>query len=333
MGNLDFASSSPRVWLVTGCSSGIGRELVTAILSRGDKVIPTVRRLSDLEYVNAIPGATDRLYPLELDVTMPELELSAKVRNAIAHMGRIDVLVNNAGFVMSGVWEEISESEMRRQFETNFYGALKMTRCVLEPMRMQRSGAILFMGSIAGWYGHAAGGPYSASKFAIEGAAECLSRETMHLGIRVHVFVLGMFRTSILSPNNKNKTYNSTTIQDYVTVQENSRRRHQEGDGKQLGNPRLAAHKMMDAVALMFASSTPLPHRIPLGSDALTIIKRKCMDTMEGLKGWDAFASSTDIVEDPLLSPSYYRLQCNVTSCKPELPKGIAPATLGLSRL
>jgi NAD(P)-dependent dehydrogenase (short-subunit alcohol dehydrogenase family) len=102
-----MASISSRVWLVTGCSSGLGRELVNAILNRGDKAIATVRRLSDLEYVYAIPGVADRFHPVELDVTMPERELAARVREAIAQMGRIDVLVNNAGFVMSGVWEEI----------------------------------------------------------------------------------------------------------------------------------------------------------------------------------------------------------------------------------
>lgn len=107
MGSANVKSSVPRVWLVTGCSSGLGRQLVMAILARGDKVIPTVRRLSDLEYIYSMDGVTDKFYPLELDVTMPERELLAKVREAITHMGRIDVLVNNAGFVISGVWEEI----------------------------------------------------------------------------------------------------------------------------------------------------------------------------------------------------------------------------------
>ncbi|EKG17498.1 Short-chain dehydrogenase/reductase SDR [Macrophomina phaseolina MS6] len=308
MDGADAISSIPRVWLVTGCSSGLGRELVIAILARGDKVIPTARSLSDLDYIHAINGVADRYHPLELDVTMPELELLVKVRKAVAHMGRIDVLVNNAGFVMSGVWEEISEDDTRRQFETNLYGALKMVRCVLPTMRVQRSGKILFMGSIAGWHGVAAGGPYSASKSALEGAAECLSRETMHLGIRVHVFVLGMFRTGILNPGNKNKTLNSTTIQDYATVQAELRGRQQDSDGKQPGDPTLAAQKMMDAVALMYASTAPLPQRIPLGSDALTVIKRKCEDTLEGLKGWEAFASSTDFADSSSLGPSYYRL-------------------------
>jgi NADP-dependent 3-hydroxy acid dehydrogenase YdfG len=108
MGNTNGVASVPgRVWLVTGCSSGFGRELVTAILSRGDRVIATARKRSDLEYVKTMPGSTDKFYPLELDVTMPERELFAKVREAIERVGRIDVLVNNAGFVMSGVWEEI----------------------------------------------------------------------------------------------------------------------------------------------------------------------------------------------------------------------------------
>jgi NAD(P)-dependent dehydrogenase (short-subunit alcohol dehydrogenase family) len=99
-------SSVPRIWLVTGCSSGLGRELVRSILVRGDKVIATARSLADLDYIHAMDGVADRCHHLELDVTMPERELAVRVRKAVAHMGRIDVLVNNAGFVMSGVWEE-----------------------------------------------------------------------------------------------------------------------------------------------------------------------------------------------------------------------------------
>ncbi|KAF1817467.1 NAD(P)-binding protein [Eremomyces bilateralis CBS 781.70] len=300
--------STSKVWLVTGCSSGLGRELVTAILGRGDKVIPTARKLSDLEYMYSLDGAADNVHPIELDVTMPERELYIKIRGAVGHLGHIDVLVNNAGFVFSGVWEEVSDNDIRRQFDTNFYGSLKMVRCVLPYMRARRSGVILFMGSIAGWHGVAAGGPYSASKFAVEGAAESLSREITHLGIRVHVLVLGMFRTGILSPSNKNKTINLTAIPDYANVQEELRCRHRNSDGKQPGNPVLAAQKVFDVVALMYASPATFPLRIPLGSDALTVIKRKCTDTLEELKGWESFASSTDFTDGPSRSTVYSRL-------------------------
>lgn len=126
----------------------------------------------------------------------------------------------------------------------------------------------------------------------------------MHLGIRVHVFVLEMFRTGILSTANKNKALNLTMIQDYAAIQAELRGRHRDSDGKQLGDPILAAQKIMDAVALMYATSASFPQRIPLGSDALAVIRRKCTETLEGLKGWEAFASSTDIVDNALPGPS-----------------------------
>lgn len=120
--------------------------------------------------------------------------------------------------------------------------------------------------------------------------------------------MLGMFRTGILSPDKTHHALASTAIQDYATVQAELRSRYQASDGKQVGDPVLAAEKIMDAVAWMNASSAPFPHRIPLGSDALTVIKRKCTDTLEGLKGWETFASSTDFIDDPSLGPSFGRL-------------------------
>jgi NAD(P)-dependent dehydrogenase (short-subunit alcohol dehydrogenase family) len=182
---------------VTGCSSGLGRHLVSAILARGDKVIATARRISDLDYMYSIDGGKERALGITLDVTEPYDKLKEKLDKAIERFGSIDILVNNAGFLISGVWEEIrygivaetigccypcilfsmmliwscfnSYEETSRQMETNFFGAMKVTRCVLPRFRKARSGVILFMGSIAGWHGVGAGGPYSVSKFALEG--------------------------------------------------------------------------------------------------------------------------------------------------------------------
>jgi hypothetical protein len=117
-----------------------------------------------------------------------------------------------------------------------------------------------------------------------------------------------MFRTGILSPTNKNKALNLSVIHDYEDVQAELRDRHKDSDGRQLGDPMLAAHKIMDTVELMYTSRRPMPQRIPLGSDAIAVIKRKCTETLEELRGWETFASSTDIVDDSSLAPSYYRL-------------------------
>jgi hypothetical protein len=117
-----------------------------------------------------------------------------------------------------------------------------------------------------------------------------------------------MFRTGILNSGNRNKTLDSTTIQDYATVQADLRARQQDSDGKQPGDPTRAARRIVDAVGLMHASTAPFPQRIPLGSDALAVIKRKCEDTLQELKGWETFASSTDFPDSSAQGLSYCRL-------------------------
>ncbi|KAK1763976.1 hypothetical protein QBC33DRAFT_548460 [Phialemonium atrogriseum] len=293
-------------WLVTGCSSGFGRCLVPAIIARGDRVIATARRLSDLEYVKGIPRAK----ALELDITAPESVVHAKVDEAISSFGGLDVLVNNAGYVLSGVWEELSEEETKRQFDTNFFGSLKMTRCVLPHMRSQRSGTILFMSSISGWHGVGAGGPYSASKFALEGAVECLQKETCHLGISVHLLVVGQFRTSILNVKQKSAVLDHDSgIADYAVVKREMARIHAVTDGAQPGDPALAAERIVDIARgenLPERRVGRLPLRIPIGSDAVDIMKLKCCETLEVLEEWEGFAGSTDFPDKDEL-PSYYR--------------------------
>ncbi|KIN06810.1 hypothetical protein OIDMADRAFT_150101 [Oidiodendron maius Zn] len=301
--------ASSRVWLVTGCSSGLGRHLVFAILARGDKVIATARKISDLDYINNIDGGKERALGITLNVTEPYDHLRDRIDKAIGHFGSIDVLVNNAGFVVSGVWEELSQEETSRQFETNFFGALKVTRSILPYFRDARSGVILFMGSISGWHGVGAGGPYSCSKFALEGAAECLAKETAHLGIRTHILVLGQFRTRILDERSTRGFLSPTGISDYDSIKAEMADRHKETHGKQPGNPELAAQKVLDIVRLENLTKEEkdnLPLRIPLGTDALEIMRLKCTQTIESLRIWDAFARSTDFVNAATI-PSYYR--------------------------
>ncbi|KAH7371115.1 hypothetical protein BKA66DRAFT_190330 [Pyrenochaeta sp. MPI-SDFR-AT-0127] len=298
-----------RVWLVTGCSSGIGRHLVSAIIARGDKVIATARRISDLDYLAKIEGAQDRALGITLDVTDPADQLRETIDRAISHFGVIDVLVNNAGFVVSGVWEELSHDETQRQFSTNLFGAIKVTQCVLPYLRKAKSGVILFMGSISGWHGVGAGGPYSASKFALEGAAECLAKETAHLGIRTHILVLGQFRTSILDDKKKGGILNPTSISDYDCIKAEMSDRHKETHGRQPGDPERAVQKILDIARLENLSEdemTNLPLRIPLGADALQVMRLKCTQTLQHLEKWERFAASTDYSEECSV-PSYFR--------------------------
>ncbi|KAH9214481.1 hypothetical protein DL95DRAFT_149961 [Leptodontidium sp. 2 PMI_412] len=308
MSVLKASSRIPKVWLVTGCSTGFGRSLVSAILARGDKVIASARKTSDLGYVENNPNAR----ALQLDVTTSEDTIRQKVEEAIGGFGGIDVLVNNAGYVLSGVWEEVTHEDTLKQFETNVFGALKLTRCLLPHMRAKKSGVIMFMSSIAGWHGVGAGGPYSSSKFALEGAVECLQKEIGPLGIRTHLLVFGQFRTNILDPNKKGDNLNPSSIKDYNAIKNELAERHETTNGKQPGNPELASERILDIACgenLTAQQLQKLPLRIPIGSDAIDIMRRKCRETLESIESWKDFASSTDFADGEHSIPDYFQKQ------------------------
>ncbi|KAG7108041.1 Oxidoreductase calM like protein [Verticillium longisporum] len=296
-----------RVLLLTGCSSGFGRELVKAATSRGDKVIATARKVRDLDYCSDITNAK----VLELDVTAPQSDLDAKIPEAVALFGRIDVKVNNAGYVLSGVWEELNPDQVQAQFDTNLFGPLNLTRAVLPHMRAKNSGMVLFMGRISGWHGIGGGGPYSATKFALEGAVECLAKETKPFGIRVHLLVIGQFRTSILDVTKKKAELDPNRGEEcYAPVKADMARIHAATAGTQPGNPVLAAEKIVELATWNHHSGKvirgKLPLRIPLGSDAVQVMRMKCESTLKDLDQWEVFAQSTDFEDKPAV-PAYLR--------------------------
>lgn len=157
--------SSQLVWFITGCSSGFGKQFVHSILARGDLVIATARKLSSLAIFADLPGVST----LELDITAPQTIINEVVKTAEAIHGRIDVLINNAGHVQIGVWEHLESEDWIRQFETNVFGTIKVTKAVLPYLRVRRQGTMVFISSINGFIGHPGVGPYSASKHALEG--------------------------------------------------------------------------------------------------------------------------------------------------------------------
>lgn len=185
------------------------------------------------------------------------------------------------------------------------------------------------MGSISGWLGVGAGGPYSASKFALQGnnlpsptshsreriaylylgAAECLAQETVHVGIRTHVLVLGQFRTNILDFSRKEGVLEPTSLSDYDCVKREMFDRHSETHGRQPGDPKLAVQRILDIARmenLTEEERTSLPLYIPLGTDALSVLQMKCTQTLESLKAWEKFAKSTDFAGESAV-PSYIR--------------------------
>lgn len=186
------APDGGRVWFVTGTSSGFGRALAEAVLEHGDRLIATARDTSTIsDLARTYP---ERARVLELDVTDRD-RVSVVLEEAVSSFGRLDVVVNNAGYGLRGALEEFSEEELRRQFETNVFGVLGVTRAALPHLRRQRSGHVVQMSSVGGVVSTVGGGVYAGTKFAVEGISEALAKEVAHLGIRVTIVEPGPFRT------------------------------------------------------------------------------------------------------------------------------------------
>jgi NAD(P)-dependent dehydrogenase (short-subunit alcohol dehydrogenase family) len=181
-----------KTWLITGCSTGFGHELARQLLERGDRAVLTARNPAQLQGLSGQYG--DRAIVLPLDVT-DEAMIDKAVKDAEAHFGRVDVLVNNAGYGYFSAIEEGEDVEIRRQFETNVFGLYSLTKHVLPGRRTRRSGHIVNVSSVGGLMAFPATGYYHASKFAVEGFSESLALEVAPLGIKVTIVEPGRFRT------------------------------------------------------------------------------------------------------------------------------------------
>jgi NAD(P)-dependent dehydrogenase (short-subunit alcohol dehydrogenase family) len=200
-----------KVWFITGAASGIGAETAKAALRAGDRVIATGRNLDKVR--NAYRDITgDRLAFIQLDVT-DEAQAKAAADDAVKRFGRIDVLVNNAGYSLLGNFEEFTTEQIERQLATNFWGVVHVMRAVLPIMRRQRSGHIINISSVAGVVGQAAVAAYGASKFAVEGLSLAVAQEVERFGIKVTVVEPGFFRTDLL--NTRSVEWSSEHIEDY----------------------------------------------------------------------------------------------------------------------
>ncbi|KAI1080025.1 NAD(P)-binding protein [Whalleya microplaca] len=276
------------VWLVTGCSSGFGELFVRQILSRGDLVIATGRQLQRIKHLEQAGAAI-----LELDVTHSQQSLATIITKAIAIYGRLDVLVNNAAYIAAGACEDIDYEQILAQFETNVFGVLKVTRAALPHMRERRTGTLVFIGSRSGWWGDPYVGPYTASKFALEGLVECLSRETESFGIRTLLIEPGRFRTMILSPENLQIVQSS--IPDYVQASKTFATGLAQEDRTQPGDTHRAVKIIVDLVrGEGCAEGKDLPFRLPLGTDCYDTIKEKCEETLHLLEEWKGIINSTN---------------------------------------
>jgi NAD(P)-dependent dehydrogenase (short-subunit alcohol dehydrogenase family) len=237
-----MGSEDKKVWFITGCSTGFGRELAKKLLETGYRVVVTARDASKVEDLVKINEAN--ALALRLDVN-DKAQVAEAVETAEKHFGTIDVLVNNAGFGYFGSIEESEEDEVRSMFETNFWGLSNMTRAVLPSMRVRRSGAIVNVSSIGGFAGNPSVGYYNATKFAVNGFSEALKKELEPLGIKVLIVMPSGFRTDWAGRSANDAP---ATIADYAETADKFKETIRGYSGKQPGDPVRAAKAIIEAV-------------------------------------------------------------------------------------
>ncbi|MEU7916448.1 SDR family NAD(P)-dependent oxidoreductase [Microbispora bryophytorum] len=269
-----------RVWLITGCSSGFGRELALAAVAAGDRVMATARRPETL--TELADQGEGQISTVALDVTEPA-SIDAAVRATLALCGRIDVVVNNAGFTMIGAVEETSMEQLRSLMEVNFFGAAEVTKAVVPLLREQGSGTIVQMSSLGGRMTYPGLGGYDAAKHALEAFSEALSSELEPLGVRVLLVEPGMFRTKIssnmvLAPENPAYQESSGGLRQMVAGIA----------GNEPGDPAKAASAIIE---VLDAENPPL--RLVLGGDAVDALRAHHESLLADMVTWETLSRST----------------------------------------
>jgi NAD(P)-dependent dehydrogenase (short-subunit alcohol dehydrogenase family) len=273
---------APKVWMITGASRGLGAEIAKAVLAAGEKVIATGRGKDGINF----PSDPDALLPVEMDVTN-EAQVASGVRDGIKRFGRLDVLVNNAGFGMLGAIEETTGEEVERIYRTNVFGLLNVIRAVLPTMRQQRSGHIINFSSLGGFRASAGWGVYCSTKFAVEGITEALHDEVAPLGIHATVIEPGFFRTDFM--DNRSLATTGRQIDDYTETVGKTRIFAVERNHQQPGDPTKLAQAL-----LRLANAPKPPLRLALGSDAVQRIAEKNSFVTQETAEWRALSESTD---------------------------------------
>jgi len=265
-----------KVWLITGCSTGFGRELAKEVLKQGYTAIVTARKTNDI--LDIVKDYSSNSLALELDVTN-HVQIREVVKTAKDRFGKIDVLVNNAGIGYFGAVEESEDEEMRKMFEINFFGLAKMTQEVLPIMRAQRSGHIINISSIGGLVSFPTVGFYNATKFAVDGLSEALAKETAPLGIKTTIIAPSGFRTDWAGRSAKNSRI---VIKDYETTAHANQNTIRGYSGNQPGDPTLAAKAIIKVVE----SPNP-PLRLLLGKGALKGARAKLDQLKKDYDDWE----------------------------------------------
>jgi NAD(P)-dependent dehydrogenase (short-subunit alcohol dehydrogenase family) len=273
-----------KIWFITGSAGGIGAGIAKAALAAGHKVVATDIDLDRLRTTYA--AYADQVLTAQLDIRDPA-QAAAAADAALARFGRIDVLVNNAGYGQFGPFEEIEAGAIERQLATNVLGTFNVTRAVLPVMRRQRAGYLINMSSNGGFKGVAGASMYSASKFAIEGFSESLEQEIAGFGIKLTIVEPGAFRTDFL--DDRMLKYGSGAIDDYAEHRAKAKAVFEARNHNQVGDP----DKLGQALVYLADEASP-PLRFIAGADALKVVEDKLLHVAGEVKRWRSLSVSTD---------------------------------------
>jgi len=275
-----------RVWFVTGASKGLGLSLVKQLLNAGYQVAATSRKAKDIE--DAISTHKENLLALTVDITNEE-SVNNAIGKTIAHLGQLDVVVNNAGYSIYGSVEALSNEEFRKTIDVNLFGTVNVIRAVMPHFRKQRSGYIFNISSVAGYKGFGNSPSYAAGKFAVIGLSEALAEEAKEFGVKVTVVAPGFFRTSFLDKGDELVSKN--TIDEYHVERLVDRLRAM--NGKQPGDP----EKLAAALINLSNEQNP-PMHLLMGPDAYQIVMQKRAAEQHEFEAWKELTLSTDLDED-----------------------------------
>ncbi|MBG6236042.1 NAD(P)-dependent dehydrogenase (short-subunit alcohol dehydrogenase family) [Pedobacter sp. CAN_A7] len=276
-------TTNQKVWFITGASKGLGLSLAKQLLAQGHQVAATSRRVEDLSQA---VGGNDKFLPLSVDISNED-SVGAAIEQVISHFGRLDVIVNNAGYGLAGAVEELTDAESRANFDINVFGSLNVIRKAMPYLRQQGSGHIINIASIGGFTGAFAGfGIYCATKFAVHGFSESLREEVKGFGVKVTVVSPGYFRTNFLSSTSLNVPVNQ--IQEYQEVRAVQDAHEHDINGNQPNDPEKGA-----AAMISLANLENPPAHLFLGEDAYALAEAKIAAVQQDMKQWAALGKST----------------------------------------
>lgn len=276
--------STNKTWFITGASKGFGLLFIEQLLAKGDNVAATSRRLADLEKA---AGTHPNLLALEVNLT-DEQSVKTAINATIAKFGRLDVVVNNAGYGLSGAVEELTDAESRQNFDVNVFGLLNVVRQALPHLRAQRSGHIFNISSIGGFVGNFPGfGIYCATKFAVNGLSESLAVEAKEFGVNVTIVMPGYFRTNFLESDSLALPKNP--IDAYASARESEKVHQEQINGNQPGDPAKGVAEIIKA-----ADAPAAPLYLFLGSDAVGLADNKLNVLKTEIDTWRSVSTSTD---------------------------------------